>query len=292
MNKGFRIVILLAAALLCGIICAAAVPVTATDIPEITPMPTDIPAIATAVPTQEPTPEPTPAVTDPPAGTLPLSGVIIGIDPGHQARANLDREPIAPGSGETKYKVSGGTQGVVTKVPEYEVVLKIGLLLRTALEAQGAEVYMTRETNDVDISNIERAQMMNEAGAHVVLRLHLNGGMSESTRGIGAFVKSKGSGAEESYAIAETLLAALGETTGARIEQIQVYDTYTGLNWSEVPSILLEMGYMSNPDEDRLLNTEEYQALLVEGIVRGLTGYFDEHPVDAAGYDPTLYLGE
>ena len=251
-----------------------------TDIPAVSAMPTEIP-LATAAPTVNPavTPIPGTELTQEEHIRLPLEGIIVGIDPGHQQKANLAQEPIAPGSSETKYKVSGGTQGVATNVPEYEVVLKIGLTLRDALEAQGATVYMTRETNDVDISNIERAQMMNELGAHIVLRLHLNGGLSESTRGIGAFVKSKGDGAAESYAIAEALLAAMGRVTGAPTEQIHVWDTYTGLNWSTVPSILLEMGYMSNPDEDRLLVTDEYQALLVEGIVNGLTDYFAANPV-------------
>lgn len=200
----------------------------------------------------------------------PLSGVKIGIDPGHQDHANYDQEPVFPGSKETKAKVASGTQGVATRIPEYETNLTISLLLREALEAAGAEVYMTRETNDVDISNVERAEMMNELGVAVVLRLHCNGSDNRDTRGIGLYVKSSGEGAEESRAISDILIVAMGEATGTRTESIHVRDNYSGLNWSTVPSILVEMGYMSNPDEDKALNDPDYQAKLVEGMVQGM----------------------
>ena len=115
------------------------------------------------------------AVSPQPTEIERLAGIKIGIDPGHQAHANREQEPIAPNSKKTKDKVASGTQGVKTRVPEYQVNLDVSLKLRDALEALGCEVYMTRETNDVDISNLERAQMMNELGVDLVLRIHCNG---------------------------------------------------------------------------------------------------------------------
>ena len=112
-----------------------------------------------------------------------LTGVKIGIDPGHQAQGNNGQEAVAPGSSETKAKVSSGTYGRFTGVPEYEVNLDISLQLREALEALGCEVYMTRETNDVDISNQERAIMMNELGVDLVLRIHCNGSTNRKRAG-------------------------------------------------------------------------------------------------------------
>lgn len=217
-----------------------------------------------------------------------LDGVKVGIDPGHQAHSNSAQEPVSPGSKETKAKVSSGTQGVKTRVPEYEVNLQVALLLKDALEAQGATVYMTRDTNDIDISNVERAEMMNELGVDVVLRLHCNGSTNQSTSGIGLYVKSSGEGAEESYAISEVLIAAMGEATGANTESVHVRDTYSGLNWSTVPSILVEMGYMSNPDEDEKLCSPEYQSDLVHGMIDGLITYFTEHPVSAPSASPSV----
>ncbi len=204
---------------------------------------------------------------------LPLTGVRIGIDPGHQGKGNNDREPVAPGSSETKLKVSSGTQGVKTRVPEYVVNLDVSFQLKEALEALGAEVFLTRDTHEIDISNIERAQMMNEIGVDLVLRIHCNGSENQSVHGMSLFVKSTGEGAEESYLASEKLLPAMVEATGARSIGIFERDTYSGLNWSTVPSILVEMGFMSNPEEDELLNDPAYQEKLVVGMVQGIADY-------------------
>lgn len=213
-----------------------------------------------------------PVVEDVPAGRL--AGIIIGIDPGHQAKGNNEKEAVAPGSSEMKAKVSSGTQGVSTRIPEYEVNLQVSLMLREALEKEGATVVMTRETNDVDISNQERAILCNEAGCELVLRIHCNGASDKSVNGMGMYVRATGACAEESCFAAECLIAAMAEATGAKAQGIYKRDTYTGLNWSEVPSVLVEMGYMSNPDEDEKLCDPEYQALLVKGMVDGICDYF------------------
>lgn len=213
-----------------------------------------------------------PVVEDVPAGRL--AGIIIGIDPGHQAKGNNEKEAVAPGSSEMKAKVSSGTQGVSTRIPEYEVNLRVSLMLREALEKEGATVVMTRETNDVDISNQERAILCNEAGCGLVLRIHCNGASDKSVNGMGMYVRATGACAEQSCFAAECLIAVMAEVTGAKAQGIYKRDTYTGLNWSEVPSVLVEMGYMSNPDEDEKLCDPEYQALLVEGMVDGICDYF------------------
>ena len=202
-----------------------------------------------------------------------LTGVKIGIDPGHQAHGNSAQEAVAPGSSETKAKVSSGTSGRFTGVPEYEVNLDISLQLRDALEALGCEVYMTRETNDVDISNQERAIMMNELGVDLVLRIHCNGSTNKSAQGIGLYIRKTGTNADECMRAAEALLPAMVEATGAESDGIFRRDTYTGLNWSEVPSILVEMGFMTNEEEDYKLNDPAYQQLLVQGMVEGICAY-------------------
>lgn len=209
-----------------------------------------------------------------PVDALRLEGFVVGIDPGHQAKQNSGKEPVAPGSDEMKMKVSSGTAGVKTGVAEYVVDLDISLQLRDALEALGCTVYMTRETHDVDISNRERAEMMNDLGAQLVLRLHCNGSTNKSANGIGLYVNKTGAIAEDSYAAAEMLLPAMTEATGARADGIFRRDTYTGLNWSEVPCILVEMGYMSNAEEDLKLNDPEYQQKLVQGMVDGICAWF------------------
>ena len=267
---------LLAVSMLLGCALAELVPIQGTvsvtsvaETPAATPAPdagaAAIDATATAEPTATPEPTETPR----------LYGLRIGIDPGHQEHANSEKERVSPNSSETKAKVSSGTSGVRTGIAEYITNLEIALKLRDALEAQGCEVYMTREINDVDISNLERAEMMNELGVDLVLRLHCDGSTDRSANGIGMFVRKTGEKQEESEAAAKVLLESMSEATGAKARSVFLRDTYTMNNWSIVPCILVEMGYMSNPDEDEKLNDPEYQEKLVQGMVEGIARYFE-----------------
>ena len=206
----------------------------------------------------------------------PLAGVKIGIDPGHQAHGNSQKETVAPNSSKTKAKVSSGTAGVSTRIPEYVTVLEISLKLRQALESQGAEVYMTRENHDVDISNQERAQMMNELGVDLVLRIHCDGAESRSKRGIALYCSRSNDIAEESCRACEAILPALCEATGAKDNGIVSNDNYTGQNWSTVPCLMVECGFMSNPEEDVLLNDEDYQWKLAAGMTNGIIDYIEQ----------------
>ena len=223
-------------------------------------------ATATVVPTAEPTPTPVPGR---------LAGLKIGIDPGHQEHGNNEKELVTPGGKEKKPKVSSGTRGRKTKIPEYVTVLEISMKLRDALLAEGAEVKMTRETHDVNISNQERAIMMNEWGADLVLRIHCDGTNKKSANGIGLFVNKSFDISAESKKAAEAILPRMVEATGAKKRAVYQRDTYTGLNWSEVPCILVECGYLTNPDEDLRLNDPDYQQLLAEGMVEGICDYFE-----------------
>lgn len=202
-----------------------------------------------------------------------LQGLKIGIDPGHQAHANTQQESIAPGSSETKAKVASGTRGVATETPEYQVNLEVSLLLRDLLTALGAEVKMTREENDVDISNQERAIMMNEWGADFVVRIHCNGSSDHTASGAGTYVRKTGTAAQESEELGRCLLNAICEATGAKKTGVYKRDTYTGLNWSTVPCVLVEMGFLTNAEEDRRLTDPEYQRLLVYGMAQGMLEY-------------------
>ena len=99
---------------------------------------------------------------------------VIAIDAGHQAQGNFGQEPIGPGSSTMKTKVAGGTRGTTSGVSEYQLTLDISLKLRDLLEDKGYQVVMIRETNDVNITNSERAKIANEAGADAFIRVHAN----------------------------------------------------------------------------------------------------------------------
>jgi N-acetylmuramoyl-L-alanine amidase len=203
---------------------------------------------------------------------------VVVIDPGHQAKANYDQEPIGPGSNTMKAKVSSGTKSVNTGLPESELVLTVSLKLRDVLVSHGIEVVMTRTTQDVDISNSERAQMANAAGADLFVRVHADGVNDSSVHGIHVLYPVPIAGwtddiAVESKQAAQLALDRLIAATGARNLGLNARDDISGFNWSDVPVFLPEIGYMTNRTEDALLATPEYQDKIVAGLTQAILDY-------------------
>lgn len=202
-----------------------------------------------------------------------LEGIKIGIDPGHQLHHNSDKERSAPKGGKMKNKVAVGGRGVVSKTQEYVVNLQVGLRMRDELERLGAEVKMTRTTNDVDISNKQRALMMNEFGADLVLRLHCNAWKNSKPKGISMMVSKSWAMPKESKRAAQLMMKRMLAATGAKNRGISVNNNYTGNNWSTVPCILVEMGFLTNVKEDKLLNSDAYQEILSHSMIEGICDF-------------------
>ena len=247
-----------------------------------TPIPTKIPTVVpTAVPTETPTKSP---IAPPKADTAAQDDVsehhMIAIDAGHQTKGNNEKEPIGPGATTTKPKVSSGTKGTTTGVPEYKLNLVIALKVKKELIHRGYEVYMLREKNDVNLSNRERAEMANESGADLFIRIHADGSENSSVNGTSTLYPSKNNPyvselSHDSYTLSKAIVDAMCERTGAKNRGAIARDDMSGINWCNIPVSIIEMGYMSNKKEDKLMQTAEYQDKIVQGICDGIDDYYN-----------------
>lgn len=203
---------------------------------------------------------------------------LVVIDPGHQQKANLNLEPIGPGATTQKYKVTDGTTGVVTKKREAVLVLEMAFVLKEKLEAKGMQVLMTRTSQDVDISNKERATLANDHKANLFLRLHADGSENPNQSGFAVLTPAEGSPyTKEIYAeslqISQTIVKKMRENQQVKVNGIKFRDDLSGFNWSKVPGVLLELGFMSNHEEDQKLSDPQY----VNSLLQSVTDSVDEY---------------
>ena len=207
--------------------------------------------------------------------------ICVAIDAGHQRRGNSEKEPIGPGSSTYKAKVASGTCGVATGINEYELNLAVSLKVRDILEERGYDVYMIRETHDVNISNSERAKLAAQNGADILVRVHANGDSNQSVYGALTMAPSSrntylsGDVISKSQKLSQKMIAAFCKDTGAKNRDVIYTDSMSGINWSTIPVTIIELGFMSNPSEDRLMATEDYRNKMAQGIADGIDAYYE-----------------
>lgn len=207
------------------------------------------------------------------------NALTVVIDPGHSGVVAEGTEPLGPGSEEYKAADASGTRGVSSGVAEYELTLTVSRQLKTELENRGYTVLMTRESNDVPVSCVQRANVANDAGAAAFIRIHADGSENQSAQGAMTICTTPQSPFvpglyASSRSLSDCVINKLCETTGCVNRGVWETDSMSGNNWSQVPATIVEMGFMTNPDEDMLMQTAEYQAKIVQGIADGVDAFF------------------
>lgn len=224
---------------------------------------------------KEPIPDKNHEVTQqvPPAS---MNGKVICIDAGHQGQGNSATEAIGPGSSTKKAKVAGGATGVSSRRPESEITLEVSKKLRTELQNRGYTVIMTRTSQNANISNQQRANIGNKASA--TIHIHCDSA-SSSARGAHAIAIAKNNPYcpqiyHESSRFAKKVINAYCQETGIKNRGVSYRNDLTGLNWSKVPAIYIELGFISHTKEDQLLNDASFQQKMVNGMANGIDSYF------------------
>ena len=206
----------------------------------------------------------------------PYEGMIVCIDPGHQV-ALAEEEWTDPGMSR-KNPGENGARGVATGNPEYLVTIDVGIKLKSLLEKDGIEVVMTRESNDVDLSNINRAEIANNAGADLYVRIHCGDSSDTGKSGTVTLYPENTEWTESIFEASKTAALFIQEelVKSCSTNDLGVYGLHdkSGFNWSRTPVIEAEIAFLSNAEDDELLVTDEFRWEAAWGLRNGIIQYF------------------
>ncbi|MFL5923706.1 MAG: N-acetylmuramoyl-L-alanine amidase [Gaiellaceae bacterium] len=200
---------------------------------------------------------------------------LVCLDPGHGTPPAIGRqlEPIGPGSRTLKIKDGGGAPG------EAAVALAIAKRARGLLLGRGYRVAMTRTGPTIHLGdgdgNIARARFCNRRHAALMVRIHADGSTVRSLDGVSTLVPAGRRGwTDDIYArslrAGRAVQKAVVSSTGAADRGVVRRSDLTGFNWANVPAVLVETGFMTNPTESRRLKTSAYQQRVALGILLGV----------------------
>ena len=173
---------------------------------------------------------------------------------------------------------SGAKNG---KIVEKELNLLLVKKLEKELISRGATVYLTREEdNDLSARTSERkrsdlynrAKYINTIKPNMYISIHLNATTSSSWKGLQVFYNKNN---EENKVIAETITNNLKNNIN-NIREVKEENKYYTYKYIKYPGVLIEAGFISNPDENYLLRQEEYQNKLIILIADAIEKYYQK----------------
>lgn len=178
-----------------------------------------------------------------------------------------------------KAKMTAASVGVNSGVFEYDVTMSVANYLNSELVKRGYTVFLSRSTNNVNLSNAKRAQMANASGAEVFIKLEAASSRDPSATGELGFITTSsnthtGALYQKNYELCYDVLKTTCEMTEAPRLGIYETDNLTSLNYCNMPAMVLNMGFMSNDNDDYALNNDDYKKRLAVGIAEGIDLYF------------------
>lgn len=199
---------------------------------------------------------------------------IIVIDPGHGGKSSSEKESNSPDSSVMKAKNVSGATGAWTKTPEHVITLKVATALQEELSSAGYTVIMTRTSASETIGNIARAEIGNKNNADLAIRIHADSSENSTVKGASMLVPGNVGYAKNISTVSkeygEVIFNTLLSEVGMKSRGIVTRTDLTGFNWSKVPAVLIEMGFLSNHEEDKLLSSEDYQKKIAVGLFKGI----------------------
>lgn len=177
----------------------------------------------------------------------------IGLDPGHGG--------ADPGA--------VGVNGLLEK----EVTLAVGLLLGDLLQRAEIEVVFSRK-EDVDVSLAERNAVFNRAQVELVVSLHVNSSEDSQAAYVSTYILNPGGQAEKAAKIIQRELVQALKWPDGGVRQANFYI----LRETDAPAVLVEMGFLSHPEEAEALKTEETRRVLALGLARGIAVHLGLNP--------------
>ena len=217
------------------------------------------------------------------------------IDPAKQISEDLTFEAVSPeievpqGAANAtftdatgmKKKMTASAVGVSSGIFEYDVTMSIAEYLNAELVKRGYTVFMSRTTNNVDLSNAKRAQMANACNAELYIKLAAPETRDPQTTGMLGFITTSTNSHnanlyQKNFELCYDILKEACENTNQKRLGIYETDDLTSLNYCDIPATVINMGFLSNELDDRNLNDEEFRKKMALGIANGIDLYFEE----------------
>lgn len=207
------------------------------------------------------------------------SNITIVIDPGHSSTGTSGNEPVSPNSSTTKLKDGLGATGSYTNIPEHKTNMSVALLVKKELTSKGYNVILTKQDVAESKSNIERADVGNKNNADLVVRIHADSAENSSISGASMHVPANNEYTSSFYKISKsygtTILNNYVDEIGIKNRGVIERNDLTGFNWSKVPVVLIEMGFLSNKEDDNFVSNTANHPKIAKAISDGIDKCFE-----------------